>query len=668
MSHLSNVTNAAGTGNLAGQRTTGRLSADAIEKLVDVLPIADQVTIRSEGTGPVAVSYPPVFEKLTARDQAALKDLPPDVAKEVLANTSANPSVAKLEISNRLLAKAKSLVPGESVSFDPPELFRVSDAAIAYRVLRDTSPQDRARLEGVTFNRVASTVLSEADHHRETDGAAGMDVERGRGVMGKAGFRLAMLFEAFALTAPLGLMLRAWFPHAICEVRTRTIEIGDAQATRMRETMTHEIGHQVMFGKEIDLSALKEWSTLSGWKSKNGEIALGVNENGGLTGFDASVRPTRTDNFVYENFTEDLTPARIKQVAAAIGDPELRREFEQTAKVKSNLKAAIKEIFGVEALGYSMTDPMEDFAESYRAYYLDPALLVKKTPDKFLYLNAISRKFAPDQVAGLFQEHGRDAQKVATQLAGSGLSQETLDKVFRANGVSADARTLGSNAAAAYKAARGVVQGVAEVPAFRQAYMLIQQKSAEQDLGFISTFTKDPAKALGELWGKLSPAEQGQFADEGKRVNVVQKMQRGQMSYVSAATQGYREIEVAAIKGFGRKLLDDPAFRRDLQENPRRALGSVSRNFPPSLLKAVSDPRMQASFKEFARTIDRLMAYDQIPLLGGGDLREAFETNLKNVDEDTLSASLGLLRDNPEKMAKVFVGLEQNHLGDKGGG
>ena len=664
MSNISKVTSTPGTGPLAGQRSTGQLKVDELAKLVDLLPVADQVNLAG-GSAP-AIEFPAVFEKLSTRDKNALKELPPAFVKELLKDVSANVDAAKLDISSRLLAKAKALVPGEGAKFEPAEAFRVSDAAIAFQVINDLSPADRARLEGVSFNRVPSAILSQAHRGREADGAAIMDVDKGKGAMGKLGYRLAALFEQWALTAPLGLMLKAWFPHALAEYRNRTIEIGDAQATRMRETLTHEIGHQVQFGKEMDLEGINEWAKLSGWKNATGAGSVVFDENGVLRGFDKDVRPTRTNNFVYENFTEDLTPAKAREVLADINDPELRREFEQTLKVKQNLRGAIKEIFGVEALGYSMTDPLEDFAESYRAFYMDPELLVKKAPDKFLFINAQSRRFAPNQVQDFFTRSGKDAQKIATALTGTGIAQETVDRIFRSNGIAADAKALGKTAGVELAAAR-VGSGTA-IPAFRQAYMLVQQKAAERDLAFVSAFTQDPAKALGDLWGKLSPAERGQFAEEGKRVELVQKMQRGQMSYVSAASQGYRDIEIAAIQQFGRKLLDDGDFRKALQTNPRQALASVAKNMPPSLLKAVTDPKMQASFKQFAGTVDRLVAYDNIPLLGGGDMRAAFEKNLENVNDEALTASLGLLREDPEKMAKVFVGLEQNFLGDKGGG
>ena len=143
----------------------------------------------------------------------------------------------------------------------------------------------------------------------------------------------------------------------------------------VREVAPFEEDGDVLVLEQAPGDAGIDQGVAGGRQFEGGGAALGLDAAGGLAGFDKNVRPTRTDNFVYENFTEDLSAQKVKELLQDITDPELRREFEQTMKVKQNLRGAIKEIFGVEALGYSMTDPMEDFAESYRAFYLDPELL-----------------------------------------------------------------------------------------------------------------------------------------------------------------------------------------------------------------------------------------------------------------------------------------------------
>ncbi|MEB3195618.1 MAG: hypothetical protein VKP62_00290 [Candidatus Sericytochromatia bacterium] len=654
MTHLSNVPGggAQGTGKLGGKRATGPIQLDRLREILEETAPADRVELA--GAASQAFPLPPVYHKLSARDRAALEALPAEVRKELLTDVPAKVELARLEVSRRLQVRTAALIPGEGLRFEPPDLFRISDAAIAFQVLSDLTPQDRARLEGLELRRVSESTFDEAHLHRKTDGAAELAIEGGRGLAGQVGFQLARLFERFALTTPVGLMLRAWFPHALAEYRERRIEMGDAQAARMREVLVHELGHQVQFGMGLDLAGMREWALLSGWKDAAGNEAFGVDAEGRVRALNAGVRPARKDNFVYDNFTERLTPEAIARAASEIQDPELRREFEQTLKVKQNMREAIKEVFGVEALGYAMVNPLEDFAESFRAFYTDPTLLARKAPDKFLFLNASSRKYSPDQAQALLRQVGRDAQKVATELSTSGISQETFDRIAKANGIRANTAVLGSQAEGALALARKA--GKPLLP-LQQAFMLIQEKVSARDATFVATFTRDPAQALGALWSRLSPAEQGQFETEARRLDVIQRMQGGTMSFASAAAQGYRAIEVDAIRRFGKMLLDDAGFRRALQRDPESALAPVARGLPAVLREAVKQPELRASLALFAERLDALIRYDQVPLLGGGDLHRMFEANLQRIDEATLAASIGTLRENPKRMAEVFCGL-----------
>lgn len=641
-----------GTGNLPGQRATGPINLQALAEIVGSGSTADSVVLGQEA--PQKFAFPPVFDKLPLRDQAALKALPADILKEVLQDVSANADAAKVQLSKRLLDKAREAVGGESVHFEPEELFRVSDAAIAFRVLDALTPSDRARIEGMTFRRVPASTFDESHFNRQTDGAAIVEVETGRGALGRLGYRAAKLLEKFALTAPVGMMLRAWFPHALAEYRNRVIEIGDAQATRMQEVLMHEIGHQVQFGSQTDLGSMREWAKLSGWRDASGGEAFGVDAEGSVRALNPGIRPTRTDNFVYENFTEDLTPKAVAKTLAEIQDPELRQEFEQTLRVKRTMREAISEVFGVEAMGYSMVNPLEDFAESFRAFYMDPELLLRKAPDKFLYLNANARRYAPAEVGAMLKSASKNPQDVLTTLAQSGISQESLERITKANGVVADVAALGQQAKTELNAARK--QG-ASLPPLRQAFLQIQQSVAARDLAFVNAFNQSPAKALAGVWERLSPAEQAQFLDQRKRVEIVQKMQGGKMSFASAAEAGYRAIEVEAVRNFGRRLLDDADFRENLKADPMAALAPMVKSLPKPLRDSLKDPQMRVSLSVFADTLSRLIAYDKVPLLGGGDLHRMFEANLETMDEATLSASIGTLRNDPKRMAEVFSGL-----------
>jgi hypothetical protein len=401
---------------------------------------------------------------------------------------------------------------------------------------------------------------------------------------------------------------------------------------------------------------MKEWAKLSGWTDGAGKPAYGLDEHGQLMGFDPHVRPARTDNFVYENFAEDLSPDKVKDFLADIQDPELRAEFETSIKAKRSLRGAIKEVFNVDALGYSQTNPLEDWAESYRAFSLDTELLVRKAPDKFLFLNSVSKKYTADQVKDLFTRSGKDPQAVATSMAESGLTQDSIERIFKANGLSANVETLGQDAAKALKQA--------DLPPFRQAFMTIQARVADKDLAFVNAFTQNPASALGEVWNKLSPVEQAQFSDAAKRTEIVQKMQRGQMSGVSAASQGYRDIEVKAIRDLGFKLLDDQGFRAALQKDPKQALAALP-GLPADLTRAMADPKFQQNFRQFASALDTMLAHDT--LIGGDDLRKLMEQNLNAASPDSIGAALALVNEDPTKMAKVFLNLDQLASGMGGG-
>ncbi|MEB3284708.1 MAG: hypothetical protein VKN33_05435 [Candidatus Sericytochromatia bacterium] len=650
MSHISkNTGSVPGTGHLPGQRATGPINLEALAAIVGVGQ--DNVALGSGAATPFV--FPPAFQRLSARDQAALKALPEQVLRDISKDLSANARTATLQLSKRLLAKASKTVGGEGVVFEPVELFRISDAAIAFRVLDALTPSDRALVQGVTFRRVSVSRFDEAHFNRQTDGAAVVEVEAGRGVLGRTGYRAAEVLEKFALTAPLGLMLRAWFPHALAEYRKRVIEVGDAQASRMQEVLVHEIGHQIQFGAQTELGSMRDWSKLSAWKDAEGRETFGFDEAGTVRALNPGVRPGRTNNFVYENFTEDLTPQAIAKTLAEIQDPELRSEFEQTLKVKRTLREAIFEVFGVEAMGYSMVNPLEDFAESFRAFYMDPELLLRKAPDKFLYLNANSRRFAPADVARMLQSAGQDPQQIATALAQSGISQDSLERITKANGVALDVGALGEQARSGLQSKeRGV-----ELPPLREVFMRIQKGVAAQDLAFISAFTQDPSRALAGTWERLSPAEQSQFIDQQKRLEIVQKMQGGTMSFSSATEQGYRAIEIDAVRRFGRLLLEDANFRSSLKTDPVAALSPIAENLPRPLQEAMKDAQTRMSLSVFADTLDRLIAYDKVPLLGGGDLQEMFEANLERLDEATLRASIGTLRTDPKRMAEVFSGL-----------
>ncbi|HEY9722574.1 MAG TPA: hypothetical protein V6D47_11185 [Oscillatoriaceae cyanobacterium] len=633
--------------------------------LVKSLSIGDQVHFQVDPN-----TLPSIFTQLTPRDQQALLELPPAVAQTVLSdNVPSNVDAAKYQIAQNLLELSKSLVPGGSLTFNPPQAWGVADAAIAYKVVNNMSYSDRQRIAGTTLDRKTTTLINDGGgQSHAADGKADLTMEQGHGFLGRTGCYFANLFEKWSLTAPLGLMLRDWFPHALENYHSRTIEIGDAQASRMEQVLTHEFGHQVEFGPaaEPDLQLMSEWAKLSGWQDAKGNPAIGVEvgASGDQSGLAASVRPTKTDNFVYQDFTKEITPQEVQATAAQIPDPQLRAEFLQTAKIKKNLQAAIKETVGADVKGYSMASPLEDFAESYRAFYMDPATLAKSAPDKFLFLNSISKKYTPAQVQQYFKAAGQDPQAVATKLATTGLMQSTLDNIYKANGLTANAQALGQAAAQS-------LNTDSKLPAITQAFLTLQQKVSAGDLSFVSSFTKDPSKALGDLWGKLSTAEKAQFSTENQRVALVQGMQTGKISGAAMASQTVSDTSKAAMQDFAQRLITDGGLRSQLSGNPDAVLDdSAFQSFPPALQKQFQDPAFRKNFAQFVGSLNgQLSGASKLPFIGA-DLVNHVGSQISNWDNATLSGAMTLVGKNPDTAAKVFTGQVSavQELGPGGGG
>ncbi|MDB5097510.1 MAG: hypothetical protein JWM80_1931 [Cyanobacteria bacterium RYN_339] len=622
-----------GTDNLGTQRGTVKLDAGALNQLTATLPIADKMKLAGGG----ASTMPEIFAKLTPRDQAALLDLPAPIRNQVLADVSSDVDTARYVITSRLVKLASALVPGAGLSFEPAKAWRLSDAAIAYSVLGDLSPAEAKRLEGVSLKRVNSTLL--ADKTRESDGKAALTLDAGHatatvGMLKRTGFRVSAFLERHAITHAIGTYLGHWFPHPAQRAEVdRTILLGDAQVTRMREVLCHEVGHQVQFGPNTDLGEIREWAKLSGWKNADGTPSNGLDASGNLLDMDPSVRPSRQDNFVYDTFAGELTPDKLQAAMAEIADPELKREFATTAKVQNNIRGAVKEVFGVDARGYSMTSPLEDYAESFRAFHQDTELLVAKAPDKFLYLNAQSGRYTADQVQVFFQRANKDPRKVATDLvANTALNQDTVNRLFKVNGLSADVQALGASAR------KQLAAGNVSDP-FRAAFLLVQEKVAAKDLGFIGTFTQDAAKALGAGWAKLTPAQQAQFATVEKRQAMVQKMQVGLASAATLSNQGHTDIQDQALRDLAAILLKNPT-------GPWQVPPTVVAALPPAAARAVrqNPKQIEAFVKEFQR------------LYGGNAVDDGkIDALVGGLNPANLEAAFGQVAKDPKAAAQVLM-------------
>ncbi len=140
---------------------------------------------------------------------------------------------------------------------------------------------------------------------------------------------------------------------------------------------------------------------------------------------------------------------------------------------------------------YAKESAVEDFAESYRVYLSNPGELMAKAPDKFLYLNAQSRKYTPEQVAGFANVMGVDLPFVMAGMGKSNLRPDTLEQVAQKNGLEVPLAGTGSG----------------------DAIAMIQEKALEP--AFALKLKEDPRAALGAAaWSKLSAKEQALLEDD----------------------------------------------------------------------------------------------------------------------------------------------------------
>lgn len=376
----------------------------------------------------------------------------------------------------------------------------------------------------------------------------------------------------------------------------RAIVLGNSGSVIPKEVWVQEIGHQVqMVNRGWNPEKIAEFAKLSDWTEHdgNGQVyaADGVDHQTGMRmNFAPGVlQAGRQDNFVSK---------------------------------------------------YAGSSPVEDFAESYKAFILDPKTLMQTAPDKFLYLNAQSQKYSPSEVRAFAQQTGQDLGAVATELVvHSTLTQQTLDALLSVNGVSADAGALRSDAAAHLSSGDPLSQAWAKIATDAQ------NPSTAQAL------IQDPATALGDLWSKLSPSEQAILKDPTFMQAQVGDLQKGYASTKSSADQTELVVQRQATSQFMDKLLNDASFQQALAANPASALkdAGLFDTLPSDVVAAFS--QHPAAVGQLITTItqnydaasaeDRAR-YDQnlkkaLPLLGTEHF-SAFASSLNNPKDPAAAA------------------------------
>lgn len=596
----------------------------------------------------VSTELPAVAQGFSAPEKETLAKLGEAARKVAFADLPADPDAARAAIAKRLTDYASSRVPGKGAAFEGG--WKLADAAVAAETLDDMTVADRARLEGVVFKRAGKAKVDDALQGRDSDGLASISATDGKqwGLLGGVARKLVAFLQKFAPS--IAAFLVGWFPHALEQHRNREIMLGDNDPKTMREVLTHEIGHQVQFGPDPDIADIKEWGKLSGWMDGQSP-ALGIDHDGNLLNFDPSIRPTRSDNFVYDDFGQGIDQQALKEFADDLKDPEMKARFQDAASVAKTLEEAIEATFGVKARGYSMTSPLEDFAESYRAFQNDPDQLVAKAPDKFLFINANSRKYTPEQVAERFKAAGVDLRATATKLASVGLNQDTLDRINKANGLTADVKALGAQAAEMLKKS--------DVPAFQQVYLKLQTGVAQKDNGFLVKFLTEPDAAMGDTWHALSPEEQAQFASAEQRQDLVTKLQKGQASYASASSEGLKSIHVKALQSLASALIDRADFRDALAKDPEQALASnpAFAQLPPSVRKALLDPDTRKNLPAFSKELNAILKGDGTWLMGDSEVRKRMQKAIAGMNDESLTVALALLHKDPDNAARSLLGI-----------
>lgn len=129
--------------------------------------------------------------------------------------------------------------------------------------------------------------------------------------------------------------------------------------SRVEEIATHEIGHHIQLGNGNESFYVGEFAKLSNWReSQSGEKADGfINGTYAAEDLQAVYHKLACDcKEAKGNYQVDLSPS------------------ERSQKFVSD---------------YAATDPMEDFAESYKDFMLNPGKLLKASPEKFFFINAM---------------------------------------------------------------------------------------------------------------------------------------------------------------------------------------------------------------------------------------------------------------------------------------
>lgn len=521
---------------------------------------------------------PPGASALSDRAASKLSGLSSGVRQMVLSEgiTDVMPTEAKQEqIRANLKREISSLVPGGVTIADAGAKWSAADLAALHDVIKAMPAADRQALSGMVFEREGSLAMQGGDYHSNvktlfkgedlTSGSIGGGAffgaqstgaaeEKPGGLRGMFS-RIRDFFRDLGIKVFKPLMNEQQIEQFKSQAADGKIVLTHSGSMVAKDMLAHEIGHMVqMNGGRWDPAKIKEFSQLSGWTEQyedgTREIADGIdNRTGEMLKYESGiVKPTREDNFVSQ---------------------------------------------------YAKADPIDDFAESYRAYLNDPASLMTAAPEKLLFINAQSGKYTRDEMAELAQKAGVDLQDVFTTLVLDGnLKQETLNAISEMNGVLADKRRISSGA----EATNG--------DALAEATSKITAKAIVGDAAFVNQLLSSPQDALGkDLWGKLSADEQDMLKDRDFVRGLVSDLGAGRASAASAGLSIKIEIAREGVRDtFG--LLggtDGKAqqFRTQLAADPEGALkrAGLWEKLPEEIRKPFVDPANRQAVQQLAQAV-----------------------------------------------------------------
>ncbi len=528
------------------------------------------------------------------------------------------------QIKQNLTDEIHKQVPGGVyLTADKGAEWSIRDLTNLYTILQTMPPGDRQALAGVNFIRShhvdAAEGASEAVKKQYGKDAAGLLEEIGAG--GESHAAETDETEKPGFFSRVGSAIKGGFVQAVEAVEgflnirilsDKTREQYDGKPQRSviltdtgsnllvsNRIWAHEIGHQIQLSDgRWNPERIREFSKLSGWVEsyQNGraEIYDGIDDRTGkrMIFNDKIVKASRTDNFVSK---------------------------------------------------YAATDPVEDFAESYSSYLLNPGLLLQKAPEKFMFINAEGKKYSADQVKDLAKQAGADLDRVATNLIkDAALKQETLNSIISTHGLKPNQAEILADTPNGGKSDLMVAWG--KIIEFVKA-----------DPKALPSVLADPASIVGkELWDKLNAQDRWALGNTDFMNKMIGSLGKGWAGVKSASEATLAEAYRGGSDKVLHLLLTDAMFRNSLVADPVGTLmdAGLSGSLPGDLTRAIGAKENREALKALVLTLNK-MASSEVDW-------ERRQDNIRKLSAqmgpEHLAAFAESLNDtkNPDQAAKVL--------------